>query len=218
MSAPETSVERVTEKIRQLILDGTYKPGDKLSQIELAQRLGVSRTPVREAIRQLQKDELVELYPNRGAIVVRMTADELLQHLEMRAQLEAWLMRLAIPIISEADLKRAEALVEEMNHCSDERWEELNRQFHRTLYRAARRPVIENTVSSLSIKTYRPLKELFHRTRNRKRSGREHLEIIKLIRKRDTDAAAYYIETHIMRNIQELVDRVRAQESCSNDD
>jgi DNA-binding GntR family transcriptional regulator len=90
-----TSTGRVVEVLREFILDNTFPPGARLAETELAEQLGVSRTPVREALRQLAAEALVELPPNRGARVASWSSDELEGVFELRSTLEPRLTGLA---------------------------------------------------------------------------------------------------------------------------
>jgi len=93
----QTVGEQVVDGLRQLILEGDFLPGDKLQQDELAARLGVSAMPVREGLRQLQAEGLVDFVPRRGAFVASLTADEFDELYHMREGLESLALRWAIP-------------------------------------------------------------------------------------------------------------------------
>lgn len=108
----QTLREQVTDKVRDLILQGSFSPGDKLKQSELAASIGVSAVPVREAIRQLHAEGLVELAPRRGAFVPTFTLEELEELSYMREELESLAVRRAAPKIAAQDVEHLRALLQ----------------------------------------------------------------------------------------------------------
>lgn len=131
------STEDVYDRVRAAILDGELAPGAVMSQVALAEELGISRTPLREALRMLQSEGLVEGEPNRRVRVAPMTARDLEQLCVMRIVLEAESLRLSLPHMSSEDLARLEGHMAEMAHYAGERdyrrWNLPHRQFHRGL-------------------------------------------------------------------------------------
>lgn len=137
MSANGQSTEDVYERVRNAILDGELAPGAVMSQVALAEELGISRTPLREALRMLQSEGLVEGEPNRRVRVAPMTAADLEQLYVLRIPLEAEALRLSVPHMTSEDLARLEGHMAEMAHYSAgedyRRWGVPHRAFHRTL-------------------------------------------------------------------------------------
>ncbi len=131
------NTEDVYERVRTAILDGQLAPGAVMSQVALAQDLGISRTPLREALRMLQSEGLVEGEPNRRVRVAPMTAPDLEQLYLMRVTLEAEALRLSVPRMTSEDLARLEGHMAEMAHFAAEkdyrRWNLPHEQFHRGL-------------------------------------------------------------------------------------
>src|SRR6476646_5070508 len=107
---PETSAVRVREQLQDAILEGVLKPGERLRAEALAQRFGTSRTPVREALLQLEAQGLVEVEPNRGAVVKAFDAADLLDLYELRALLEPQAAARAATRIGDADIARLTVL------------------------------------------------------------------------------------------------------------
>lgn len=136
-----TATEYVESALRQAILSGALAPGTPLRQEELATAFAVSRMPVREALRQLEAQALVDFAPHRGAVVTEISAADAADHYAIRLALEPVALRLSLPALSSEDLARATALVDEMDAEPDAaRLGELNRRFHMTLYGGAGRP------------------------------------------------------------------------------
>ena len=129
-----TAHEYVRDSIRLGILRGSVAPGTRLVQADIARELGVSTTPVREALRDLATEGLIDLDPHRGALVSRFDAEELLEIHGLAKLLEPEAMRLAAEAGDHECLDRASWLVEEMERETDiGRWVELNRHFHESL-------------------------------------------------------------------------------------
>ncbi len=129
--------EAVYERVRNAILDGDLAPGTVMSQVALAEELGISRTPLREALRMLQSEGLVEGEPNRRVRVAPMTARDLEELYVMRITLEAEALRLSVPHMTSEDLARLEGHMAEMSHFAAEkdyvRWTVPHHRFHRAL-------------------------------------------------------------------------------------
>lgn len=132
--------DRVLAELRRKIIAGDYAGGEALRQEKLAVDLGVSRIPVREAIRKLEAEGLVQSEPHKGSVVTPLSSDELAQLFEIRLQLEPWLFGLAIPLMTDAGFEAAERLIgQSMDPGSIGAWSELNWQFHAKLYESAQR-------------------------------------------------------------------------------
>jgi GntR family transcriptional regulator, rspAB operon transcriptional repressor len=131
------NTEDVYERVRTAILDGELAAGAVMSQVALAEELGISRTPLREALRMLQGEGLVEAEPNRRVRVAPMTPSDLEQLCVMRVTLEAEALRLSVPRMTPEDLARLEGHMAEMAHYAEikdyRRWVVPHSQFHRAL-------------------------------------------------------------------------------------
>ncbi|MDJ0387217.1 GntR family transcriptional regulator [Roseomonas sp. E05] len=136
-----TATEFVEATLKAAILEGRLPGGTPLRQEELAERLGVSRMPVREALRQLEAQALVEVLPHRGAVVAEISAADAADLFAIRRALEPAALRLSIPHLTEAQRDQAGALITAMDVEPDPgRMGLLNRQFHMALYAAAGHP------------------------------------------------------------------------------
>ena len=144
-----TAAEKAAEEIKALILSGEIAQGSALKQEELATRLGISRTPIRDAIRLVAQEGMVELKSTGRAVVSLVGADELMEYFEIRSRLEGWLFQLAIPVMQPEDFQRTEGILNQMRDCDDEEWSRLNLEFHKSLYLPANRPFIMQTFEQL---------------------------------------------------------------------
>ena len=156
----------VAEAVRADIAEGRVPPGFALRQKELAERFGVSRIPVREALRQLEAEGIVTVRANRGAFVRSFTPEELSEIFDLRIMLETDLLRRALPAMTDDDLERIEAAVEGSGIARRGNWRrELDRRFHEALYEPAGRPLQLAMVMKLrdSIAHYAPAEDHMRR-------------------------------------------------------
>jgi DNA-binding GntR family transcriptional regulator len=202
--APADQAVSVVEAIRQLIVHRVYGPGDKLGEAEIAERLGVSRTPVREALRRLDADGLVELVPHKGARVVAFSDAELEHIFALRAQVEGTAARRAAGVITADELDHLQALAEEIaalalpGPAQDlDRVYELNAAFHAGLAAATGSTTLQTTIASL-FHTVAALRTLsgFDEAAVR-RSVNHHLEIVAALRARDGRWAESVMRSHL---------------------
>ncbi|TWG85593.1 DNA-binding GntR family transcriptional regulator [Cupriavidus gilardii J11] len=200
-----TIVEMVAADLRRRILSGQLAPGTPLRQEALAEELGVSRIPLREAIRLLSSEGLVDLRPHRGAYVTPLSMEEVREFFDLRVQLEPWLLRLAVPHLTEVELKQAEALVDIMDDAAADEWSRLNWRFHETLYRPANRPFALNIVRTLHEKSERYLNHRTISVPQRIQARREHMELVALCRRGDADAAAQALDRHIADTTSQVI-------------
>jgi DNA-binding GntR family transcriptional regulator len=193
-----TTPDLIADAIRDSIARGEPPPGGALRQEALAAHFGVSRIPVREALRRLEAEGLVVVYPNRGAYVSRLEADELREIYDLRIMLECDLLARAIAEYSREDLvtiERAMKVAEES--AKGPRWSEFDDAFHLALYAPARRPRQSAMVASLrgAVKHYRrPHHALPAKTEE---WLRDHRHILAAARRRDADLARERLARHV---------------------
>ena len=132
-----TTPDYLAEALRVAIYDGQFKDGEELNQVELASYFKVSRVPIREALRQLQAENLVEIIAHRRAVVVGLDLEEMLELIEIRAVLEGFLLEKAGPRLDAGALQRLNDLCDEADRIRDYgyNWVLKNWEFHRTLYK-----------------------------------------------------------------------------------
>ncbi|QHI99487.1 FCD domain-containing protein [Xylophilus rhododendri] len=193
----KTAVELVVDEVRARILSGECAPGSPLRQEALAEELGVSRIPLREAMRLLSSEGLVDLIPHRGSFVSMLSTEEVQEFFDLRLRLEPWLFRQASTQLTEAELQAATSLVDRMDSASASEWGPLNWQLHGLLYGGARRPAAVNLVRTLHEKSERYFRFQAVNADIRQQSRQEHLELIALCRQRQPDLAEQAMERHI---------------------
>lgn len=191
--------DRVLVKLREAILSGEFKPGDRLVEGRLAERFGVSRNPVREALKALGNEGLITIAPMRGAIVTRLSESEAADVVELRAALEGFSARLAARRLgTEAgeSLARVLAAGEEAAARGDvAELGRLNNQFHGELATAGSNRVLADFMRTLRAKTHW-LFEAVSRDRAVE-SWREHAAILRAVLERDEEMAALLASRHV---------------------
>lgn len=192
----------VFNTLRQAIIKGDLKPGERLLEIQLADKLGVSRTPVREAIRKLELEGLVTMVPRRGTTVLGITKKHLKDVLEIRSALEELALELACRRVTPEqyeELVRLEALLEEKQD-SDNAFElsDIDEKFHEQIYQATNNPRLVQLLANLREQMYRFRLEYMKAKDKRPRLIQEHQQIIKALKNKDSKAGRKAIYDHIV--------------------
>ena len=200
--------EQLVERLRNDIVSGRLAPGEPLRQDEIARSLGVSHVPIRETFLKLQAEGLVEIRPRRGAIVSELSAAEIEELNEMRTALECLALRKAIPNVTDADLRKAENLLDVIDR-KPERWVELNAAFHSIIYGPAARPRLLNEILSLQRNVERYVHREVEVTNNLADSQREHRRLLALIERGKTEEACSLLSAHILEPGRILVSELR---------
>jgi DNA-binding GntR family transcriptional regulator len=193
--------ERVHDFLKGEILANRYPPGSELLEVPLSEELGVSRGPVREALRSLESEGLVEITPRRGAVVVSLTKRDFLEAYQVRESLEALGVRLAVPRLSEADMDALDAQLDAMAvhaQASDlDAFFEVNAAFHEAFMDASQNRKLIEVYRRLMAQMgpyRRPSAQL---RGNVERSIAEHREILVSARARDVEAAVAHLMKHV---------------------
>lgn len=194
--------ETLRERIEEEIATGQLAPGTHLDEVELTQRFGMSRTPVREALNLLAGEGLVEIRPRRGAVVAQATPQRIVEMFEVMAELEAMCARLAARRLSAADLQRLEAAHESCRSAAagldSDAYFYANEAFHEALYRASHNGFLTDQSLGLQRKL-RPYRRLQLRVRNRvSRSFEEHQAVLDALKAGDADQAVSAIRSHVI--------------------
>jgi DNA-binding GntR family transcriptional regulator len=148
--------DEVASSLRAAIQKGELAPGQQLLQEEIAQRFGVSRIPVREAMRQLESEGLITIVLNRSATVTKLSASEILELYEIRSLLECHALRLAMPGFTSIDLERLTLQLKQLDlETNPSKWGELDWQFHQQLYALANRSKLAEMIDRMRNSTNR---------------------------------------------------------------
>ncbi len=202
---------RVFQRIREDILNGKYKENDELRENTIGKELGVSRTPVREALRQLELEGLVTIIPNRGAYVTGISHKDIWDIYVIRSMLEGLCARWAVEHITDAQLDELEETIllsefqmKKESGFSAEQIAALDGRFHSLMYEASGSRILRHVLADFHnyVQTARR-SSVVSEDRARK-SIREHRQILRAIRDRDGEMAEQLANEHIMHVMQNL--------------
>jgi DNA-binding GntR family transcriptional regulator len=211
----------VAERLRDKIVRGELQEGEQLRQDAIATEFGVSRIPVREALRLLEAEGLIKIVAHRGAVVSALSPDEIEELFDIRALLECEVLRLSIPSLTEADFQRSTSVLASferaLKHEEDVRvWGKLNAQFHSTLYSGANRPHFLNLIQMINNNGDRYTRLQLYLMRGFERASEEHHRLLELCRNRDVPAACKLLEQHIRNAGRSLRDFLAKQRESGN--
>lgn len=206
--------QEVATRLRQRIVEGLIAPGSKLNERELAEQLNVSRTPLREAIRALAAEGLVELLPNRGAVATQLSAQDVADTFEVIAGLEGQSGELAAQRITDTELAEIRALHYEMLAAFTRRdlstYYRLNAQIHTRVNAAARNPVLTRTWATVNAR----LQALRFRSNfdeaKWQRAVDEHERMVALLAARDGDGLRRLLVQHLEHKRDAVLELMKA--------
>lgn len=208
-------MEAAADELRRRILAGEFPEGHALRQDALADELGISRIPVREAFRQLAAEGLVTIHPHRGAVVSALSPDDIAELFDLRALLEPDLVRRAVPRQTEADRAEAERILAEYARAIERgdvnAWGELNTEYHLALYRPAGRPQSLAIARMLLANTDRYTRLQLALAGGTERAQIEHAELLRLCRAGAAEDAARLARRHVLDVKRDLLRLLREQ-------
>ena len=209
MAGTEKSLRgQVFDKIRSDILNGKYKRGEELVESSIGKELGISRTPVREAIRQLELEGLVQLGPNKGAFVTGISEKDVRDIYLIRARLEGLAARMAAKNITPELLDAMEeTVVLSEYHAKKEHYEqvcEMDSKFHKLLYKASGSRILEHTLTDFHQYVQRVRMASIMKKRRMEKSNDEHDAILTAIREHDEEKAELVATRHISNTVENL--------------
>ena len=205
----------VFNTLRRAILKGELKPGERLMEITLADKLGVSRTPIREAIRKLELEGLVGMAPRKGAKVASITERDLNDVLEVRKGMEVLAISLACKRITGEELEKLETIEQSFQKLIESgnltELAEMDVKFHDTIYQATNNQRLVQLLNNLREQMYRYRMEYLKDIAVRRTLAEEHKAICRALRERDEQQAEEYVSIHID-NQQKAIIRSLSQE------
>jgi DNA-binding GntR family transcriptional regulator len=214
LASPRTVAGLVAERLRAQIVAGELSAGTKLRQVEIARRFDVSTTPVREALASLQREGLVRLHPQRGAVVFLPSIQDLREHYEIRAALESLAAARTAEHFETGWAKPLEAYLREMRGGpAAGRYIELNQRFHTQLYEHCGRPRLVEMIAALRdassayLHIYRAAEDF-----PVKRLDAEHRRILAACVARDPGEAAAATREHLEKTVEHVATRLASRE------
>ncbi len=191
----------IFERIRDDILYGKYEKGEKIIEAKLAEEFNVSRTPVREALKQLELDDLVENIPNRGVVVKGISKQDIVDIFTIRLAIEGIAVEWAIERMEQEDMQKIKEVYELMEFYTFKKdvkkFAELNTKFHEAIYRATKSRYLENV-----LKNYQVFMKVV-RYKSLEKPGRlegalnEHKLIVDALMEKDVDRAKDVVIEHV---------------------
>ena len=201
----------VFENLREAIVEGKVKPGQRLMEVQLAEQLGVSRTPVREAIRKLELEGLVIMLPRKGAYVANMSLKDIIDVLEIRASVEGLAASLASERISPDDIKKLEAILKDFEQSaagSDvETLLKKDVEFHECIFKATNNKKLHQLINSLWEQVYRFRVTYISDYDSTVNIARDHKLILDAIKKGDNEMAKKHATEHIEKLEHFMIER-----------
>ena len=205
----------VFNTLRQEILTGKLKPGERLMEIHLANKLGVSRTPIREAIRKLELEGLVLMVPRRGAEVAQISWKSLKDVLEVRRTLDMFAIELACERITDKELALLEEACEKFEAAVEtkdtRKIAEADVAFHDIIVASTGNERLIQLVSNLSEQMYRYRFEYIQETAQHQTLVREHREMYESIKNKDKEAAIDVVKTHINNQEESIIRQLQLE-------
>jgi DNA-binding GntR family transcriptional regulator len=207
--------DEVAESIRQAIFDGSFEMGEHLNEVDIAERLEVSRGPVREALVQLRQEGIVTMKWHRGAHIVQFSATDVRELASLRTVLEVFAIREAAVSATQADLDRMAKVLTSMSRAladeTDHAMIQLDVQFHDGLYRSAHHDRLWNAWSSIRSQVMLSLLVKRHTFNEYYRDEviAEHQELLRVVSARDPEAGERAIREHLSGTYRRLVSRFR---------
>jgi len=208
---------RVTNHLRKMILTNQIKVGERLKQDELAATLGVSRTPIREGIRQLESEGLLKILPYKGAEVMGSSLEELEGVYQIRIALEAHATRLACRNITTEDIKALNTIVQQMADTSEpEESLAINRDFYQYLFGLCGEPQLYQLTMSYLDKANRYRQQYFYYDEFSESTTRMHSELVnRLVNKTSEDSIVKFTTRHLEQSLLQLKNALLGKEAQS---
>jgi len=213
--------EIVFETLREAIINATLKPGERLMEIQLAEEMGVSRTPVREAIRKLELEGFVVMIPRKGAYVAGISMKDIADVFEIRTAMEGLAAGLAAERITEEELEQLERILVKIGECVKdnnlEKLIEVDTEFHDTLFKASRNERLVQIVSHLREQIQRFRTASLSTPGRMKYALEEHKKIVEAVSERNVELAQALAREHIENAENSMLDVLQEEKEPERD-
>jgi DNA-binding GntR family transcriptional regulator len=212
INAQARTYELVLEQLREAIVNGTIQQGTVLRTAELAQEMGVSRMPVREALHRLEAEGLVTMQPYRGAIITPLSTDKVTDAYELLSVIEAMSARKAAEVINEEQLAELDELLDEMDEVrrsgDTTAYSKYNRQFHSLVYVHYHNERAHEIMSDLWNYVYR-LRRMYPQAPERMEQGmQQHRDLVQALRVHDPVKVERIVRTHVEQSLEKLLIKI----------
>jgi DNA-binding GntR family transcriptional regulator len=209
-SDQRTIQQLATDRLRCAILDGTFRPNDRLNHAELAEMLNISRIPIREALRVLEGEGLVKSYPYRGTVVSTMSAEEIEEAYEIRILLETSAAQRALGRMDDAHVKGIRTVYEKMlEPMESDAWVSLNSSFHQKLYSPSNWTRLMSIVEMLRNLTMPYVRIYISEPPDREAANSEHGQIVAAVEARDGVTLKAVLRRHLAHSCQGVLSHLK---------
>ncbi len=193
----------VFEYLKNAIIDQTIVPGSRLVESKIADMLGISRTPLREALHKLEREDWIEKIPSGGIKVITLTNDDIEQTFGIRSVLEAYAAQLAAKNYQDKDLVPLERKIKEYQKCLEskkniDKLHKINTQFHDLLYSLSKSPKLIKMINQLQAQISRFRQIILKQEEYAHRSSEDHIKMLDAIKNRDGKKVEQLVRQHII--------------------
>lgn len=197
MRRPPSTVDAIVELLQDAIVRGDLPQGMPLRQERIAQKFGISKIPLREALAKLDAGGFVTTHPRRGVFVSEMSAEKIEEIFQLRLSIEPDLLRYAVPRMTAADMAAVEAIIEKFEAADNSEIGDINWELHRALYRASGRELSLQILGNLYLHVDRYVRLHMGMIDRQKDSNNDHRELLAACRRRDAEQAVQILRAHI---------------------
>ena len=206
----------VFEYLKNAIIDQTIEPGSRLVESKIADMLGISRTPLREALHKLEREDWIEKNPSGGFQVVTLTKDDIEETFGIRSVLEAYAARLAAENHKGKDLLPLEKKMKEYQKCLElkdsDKLQKINTQFHDLLYALSKSPKLIKMIDQLRAQISRFRQIILKQTEYAHKSNEDHIQMLEAIKNRDGEAVEQLVRQHIIKGKNAVLNELKQEE------
>lgn len=205
----------IANDLRERILSGELAEGETIRQEALAEEYDVSRMPIREALKRLNAEGLVQWANNRGGSVTKHSLDEIGEIFDLRILIEVDLFRRAIPNMGQREFARCDEILKQMEASYDEndvgKWGILNYQYHSALYAASQRKLTNELLDRVNLQSDRYVRMHLSVMKQREPAKKEHRDLLRLAREGNVDKACEVLTQHIRRTKEQLLEMIASK-------
>lgn len=207
----------VFDHLRQAIIDQNIEPGKRLVESRLADMLGISRTPLREALHKLEREDWIEKIPTGGFRVVKLTRKDIEETFGIRSVLEAYAARLATENHDPADLAPLEKKMAQYQRCLEKkqtaRLQTINTEFHDLLYSLSQSPRLVKMINQLRAQISRFRQIILKQEAFAVESNEDHGKMLAAMQERDADRVEALVRSHILKGKQAVIDELEKEDA-----